>query len=391
MLRIAANSAFKAAGSIPKQNSMLGSRTYRVRQKIKPLNPHINQSTQISPRNIFVRPLCDRSDKKLLSHEIVPTSSFTKLSTSIIDPDAVKAVEEAIKKTPPLLPKLSVSCHFINSDISKNKVHHPNVSLYNKLQKDHAKNMQAMGFNHVPFSLSERIKEHPKDITHAIILIQGNPKLKKYFGAWRAMMFACFNEEDIKNLHTESMQFSLQTHENNETLDKFRRFLLNEIKVTKKPVIIISMEDAAFFDPKIIQPPLYKQFMLQCIKETFIHLGLFDNSPEFSLVVTTTQAQRAPIGFTHHLGKDFGQAENLGHLIYPYYRVENENGDPVNINPIMEKIANDYGKEAAMDLNTLKTYLPPNNVLKHAGNLDQIVWDNKLTLSILNNLKHHIV
>ena len=51
----------------------------------------------------------------------------------------------------------------------------------------------------------------------------------------------------------------------------------------------------------------------------------------------------------------------------------------------MEKIANDYGKEAAMDLNTLKTYLPPNNVIKHAGNLDQIVWDNKLTLKILKN------
>ena len=182
MLRIAAHSALRSAGSITKrQNSMLGSRTYRGRQGIKQLNPHINPSTQISPRNIFVRPLCDRSDKKLLSYEIVPTSSFTKLSTSIIDPDAVKAVEEAIKKTPPLLPKLSVSCHFITA--KSVKINLIIQTLIYIINSKIIQNMQAMGFNHVPFSLSERIKEHPKTCTHAITLNSGEPKVKKVF--WR--------------------------------------------------------------------------------------------------------------------------------------------------------------------------------------------------------------
>ena len=92
--------------------------------------------------------------------------------------------------------------------------------------------MQLNGFNHVPLQLSERIIEHPEDATHAIVIIEGENGKKKPYAAWRAMKYTCSNEEDIRNLPTESNQFAQDNDFNKNTLTIFQNYLLDQINKT---------------------------------------------------------------------------------------------------------------------------------------------------------------
>ena len=253
--------------------------------------------------------------------------------------------------------------------------------------------MQLNGFNHVPLQLSERIIEHPEDATHAIVIIEGENGKKKPYAAWRAMKYTCSNEEDIRNLPTESNQFAQDNDFNKNTLTIFQNYLLDQINKNVndngeiKPVCVISMEDAAFFDNKILQQPLYRQFMRFGVYETFKALGLAsDGDPTLQYVVTTTQAERAPINFTNHLGKDFEQASELGGLTYPYYRAVDEKNTPVNVSGIMKQVSDDYGSEGAMDRNILQTYVTESD-FKLAGRFNLMVWDDEDTRKVLKTLK----